>query len=79
MAALDQELSAYRQEASRLEAAHPGEWVVFKGSSLVSIHATFEAAAEDATARFGHGPYLIRQIGAPPIVMPISVAYNPNA
>ena len=56
-----------------------GKWVVFKGTARIAIYDTFEAAAQDAVARFGRGPYLIRQIGAPPIVMPISVAYNPDA
>jgi hypothetical protein len=79
VAALDVELNAYRQEAPRLEASHMGKWVIFRGSALVSIHETLEAAAEDAVAQFGHGPYLIRQIGAAPIVIPVSLVYNPNA
>jgi hypothetical protein len=78
MAALDTELNAYRQEAARLEASHPGKWVVFNGTALIAIYDTFETAAEDAVARFGRGPYLIRQVGAPPIVMPVSVVYNPT-
>jgi hypothetical protein len=79
MAALDAELSAYRQQAALLETAHLGKWVVFKDTNLIAIHDTFDQAAEDAVARFGRGPFLIRQIGAPPIVMPVSVAYNPDA
>jgi hypothetical protein len=79
VAALDVELSAYRREAPRLEASHMGKWVIFKGLALVSIHDTLEAAAEDAVSQFGVGPYLIRQIGAPPIVIPVSIAYNPDA
>jgi len=75
---LDAEIAAYQQQAAQLEASHKGKWVVFKRKSLIAIHDTFEAAAEDAVERFGRGPFLIRQIGAPPIVMPISVAYNPD-
>jgi hypothetical protein len=78
MAALDTELSAYRQQAPQLEASDLGKWVLFKGTDLIAIYDTFEVAAEDAVARFGRGPYLIRQVGAPPIVMPVSVAYNPT-
>jgi hypothetical protein len=52
---------------------------IFKGVVLIGIHNTLEAAAEDAVAQFGSGPYLIRQIGAPPIVIPVSIAYNPDA
>lgn len=78
VAILDHELAAYRQQAGRLEATHAGKWVVFKESALVGVHETFEQAARDAVNRFGRGPYLIRQIGAPPIVIPVSVAYNPE-
>jgi hypothetical protein len=56
-----------------------GKWVVFKGAALVAIYDTFEVAAEDAVSRFGRGPYLIRQIGAAPIVIPVSLMYNPDA
>jgi hypothetical protein len=79
VAALDIELNAYQQEAARLEASHMGKWVVFKGTTLVSVHDTLETAAEDAVTRFGRGPYLIRQVGAAPIVIPVSLAYNPDA
>lgn len=73
------EIEAYRHESARLEAAHMGKWVVFKDQILIAIYNSFDDAAADAVARFGHGPFLIRQIGAPPIVMPISVAYNSDA
>lgn len=75
MAALDTELRAYRTEASKLEAAYPGKWVIFREASLISIHDSFESAAAEAVSRFGRGPYLIRQVGAPPIVIPASIAY----
>ena len=75
--ALQVEIAAYQQQAAQLEASHLGKWVVFKGTALIAVYDTFEAAAEDAVERFGRGPFLIRQVGAPPIVMPISVAYNP--
>jgi hypothetical protein len=79
MATLDAELEAYRTEAAQLEETHAGKWVIFHGSSRIAIHDSFERAAEDAVSRFGRGPYLIRQIGAPPIVIPVSIAYNPDA
>jgi hypothetical protein len=78
VAALDTELAAYRQQAAQLEASYLGKWVLFKGADLIAIYDTFETAAEYAVERFGRGPFLIRQVGAPPIVMPISVAYNPG-
>lgn len=73
------ELAAYRHESSQLEASHIGKWVVFKGSVRIAIYDSFDDAAADAVARFGRGPFLIRQIGERPIVIPVSVAYNPNA
>jgi hypothetical protein len=79
VAALDVELTAYMREALSLEATHMGRWVVFRGPDRIGIYETLEAAARDAVAQFGHGPYLIRQIGAAPIVIPVSFAYNPNA
>jgi hypothetical protein len=79
MPALDVELNAYHREAPHLEASNAGKWVIFKGSMLVGIYDSLEAAAEDAVAQFSHGPYLIRQIGAAPIVIPVSLAYNPDA
>jgi hypothetical protein len=41
------------------------------------IYDAFDAAAKVAVQRFGRGPYLIRQIGAPPIVLSASVLYQP--
>lgn len=78
VAALDAELAAYRQQANRLEAGHLGKWVVFKNATLVAIHDSFDGAAADATNRFGRGPYLIRQVGAAPIVIPVSLTYRPS-
>ncbi len=73
------ELAAYKHKSPQLEASHMGKWVIFKGQALISIHDTLEAAAEAAVTKFGHGPYLIRQVGAPPIVIPVSLAYNTDA
>jgi hypothetical protein len=75
MAVLDTELRAYRADASRLEAQHQGKWVIFRESSLIGIYDTFESAIAEAVNRFGRGPYLIHQIGAPPIAIPASIAY----
>ena len=69
------ELAAYKHESARLEASHMGKWVVFRGSACIAIYDSFDHAAADAVGRFGRGPYLIRQIGAPPIVIPASIAY----
>jgi hypothetical protein len=78
VAALDPELAAYRRQANRLEMDHLGKWVVFKDATLIGVHNSFDDAAKDATSRFGRGPYLIRQVGAPRVVIPASIAYRPS-
>jgi hypothetical protein len=75
---LDRDIAAYEARRAELEAQNTGKWVVFHASEMVSLYDSFELAAEDAVRRFGRGPYLIRQIGAPPITLPASVMYSPT-
>lgn len=74
---LTREIAAYEGMRTRLEADHRMRWAVVHAEELVGIYGTFESAAHDAMQRFGRGPYLIRQIGAPPIQLPASVPYQP--
>lgn len=76
MAELDQEIEAYNGMSAELEAHHMGKWVLVHDLHLVNIYDSFEAAAEEAVRLFGRGPYLIRQVGAPPVTLPASVMYN---
>ena len=55
-----------------------GQWVMIHEAE-VALYRSFEEAAEDATAKYGRGPFLIRQVGAPPITLPASVAYFQGA
>lgn len=73
---LDKEISIYESMRGDLEAHNMGKWVLIYGEKLINIYDSFEVAAEDAVHRFGRGPYLIRQIGAPPITLPASVMYR---
>jgi hypothetical protein len=77
MSTIDENIAAFNQQINPLEAQHMGKWVVFHDSKLVDIFDNFELAASDAVRKFGRGPYLVRQIGAPPVVLPASVAYHP--
>ena len=43
----------------------------------IGVYDAFETAAKEAVGHFGRGPYLIRQVGAPPVVLPASVMYRP--
>ena len=76
MTTLSTQIAAYEEMRDALETDHFGKWVVFYGGKLVDPYESFEEAAEDAVRRFGRGPYLIRQVGAPPITLPAPVLYR---
>jgi hypothetical protein len=76
MADVKSDIAAYTKMQDELEAKHMGKWVLFHDETFVAIYDSFEKAAEDAVLRFGRGPYLIRQVGAPPMTLPASVMYN---
>lgn len=76
MAKLSDEISAYESIRLELEADCFGQWVLVHDSQLVDTYNAFEAAANDAVRRFGRGPYLIRQVGEPPLRLPASVLYR---
>ena len=77
MASIDDEIAAFEKERADLEKNHMGKWVLFHDLKRVGIYGDFQAAADEAVRKFGRGPYLIRQIGAPPVVLPASVLYHP--
>lgn len=70
------EIAAYEQRQAELERLYPGKFVVFKGPDLIGAWDTLNAAAVEAAARFGRGPYLIRQVGAPRPTLPASVFFR---
>ncbi len=59
----------------------PGAWVLIYDKKVISAFDTFDLAAREAVHKFGSGPYLIRQVGAHPVVLPTSVVFRikPNA
>ncbi len=71
---LDREIAAYEARQDEMEREYMGKWVVFHDQQFIGSYDTFEAAAEDAIGRFGAGPYLIREVGAPRVVrLPASI------
>jgi hypothetical protein len=76
MVSVDSEIEAYKAMLGELEQKYMGKWVIFHDCKLVGVFDSFDAAAEDAVKRFGRGPYLIRQVGAPPITLPACVMYG---
>jgi len=77
MADVKTDIAAYDRQREELEERHTGKWVLFHDEQLIGVYASFESAAVEAVSRFGRGPYLIRQVGAPPVVLPASVMYAP--
>jgi hypothetical protein len=74
--ALETEIKAYEKKLSELEKSYSGKFVVFKGEDFIGAWDTIDAAATQAVMLFGHGPYLIRQVGAPPLTLPASVFFR---
>ena len=73
---LSSQIAAYDEIRNRLETDYFGKWVVFHNMELVNKYDSFEDAAEEAVTKFGRGPYLIRQVGAPPARLPASVQFG---
>ena len=71
-----EEITAYREFQGDLEVKEVGRWVLVYHGKLIGIYDNFEDAANVAVERFGRGPYLIRQIGSPPVTLPASVAFR---
>ena len=76
MSGITDEIEAFEQMQRELESDHRGRWVLIRDRRLIDTYDSFEFAADDAVRRFGSGPYLIRQVGAPAITLPVSVMYH---
>jgi hypothetical protein len=79
MADLDREIAAYDKMRPELEHKYRRRWVLIHDEALIAVYDTSAAAAQDATRRFGRGPYLIREVGAERPILPASVLYQPHA
>jgi hypothetical protein len=73
---VNDEIAAYDKMRADLEAKYMGQWVLVFGGDLIGVYDSFDAVAADAVRRFGRGPYLIRQVGAPAVSLPASVIFN---
>jgi len=76
MGNIKDEIDAFQRLQPTLEASYMGLWVVIHDQKLVRAFASFEDAAAEAVRLFGGGPFLIRQVGAPPMALPASVMYH---
>jgi hypothetical protein len=73
---LEREIAAYEKVQTELEREHRFKWVVFHGDDLIGVFPDLQEAAEEAVSRFGRGPYLIRQVAAPALTLPISLRHR---
>jgi hypothetical protein len=73
---LSDDIVAFDKMREELEQKYTGKWVLFYDQKLISIFDSFESAAQVAVEKFGNGPYLIRQVGARPIVLPSSLLFR---
>jgi hypothetical protein len=79
MADLRVEIEAYERMEAELKATLNGKWILIHDGVLINSFDSFESAADEAVEKFGRGPFLIRQVGAGPATLPISVMYAWNA
>jgi hypothetical protein len=77
MSDLKQEIAAFDAMRAELERDHKGQWALVHDRQFVGAYESFDHAAAEAVAKFGRGPFLIRQVGAPPATLPASVMYHP--
>ena len=73
---LTENINAYERMQHVLEADKLGKWVVLYDGELTGEFSEFHEAVEFAVARWGRGPYLVRQVGRPPFTVPASVQYR---
>jgi hypothetical protein len=77
MTVLGDDIAAFDRMKADLEREHLNEWVLFHHGEFVDAFPDFESAAAVAVERFDAGPYLIRQVGAPPIRLPGGMVFTP--
>lgn len=78
MSDVKNEIAAYEKMQPDLEEKHMGKWALFHAGAFIDVYDSFQSVAEDAVRRFGRGPYLIRQVGAPSVTLPASVMFRPQ-
>ena len=73
---LERELGAYDAMREELERHHLNEWVIIRGDEVAGYFDDVEDCLRSAIKRFGRGPYLIRQVGAPQARLPASALFG---
>lgn len=76
MSAIEDEITAYEAMQADLEAKYMGQWVLMRDRKVIGFFPSFEQAAAEGLRRFGRTSYLVREVGAEPIKLPVSVIYH---
>lgn len=76
VATLSENIDAYEEVRNSLEADQRGRYVVFYDGGMRGDFPDFNEAMNFACQRWGRGPYLVRQVGRPPFVLPASIQYR---
>jgi hypothetical protein len=62
MAALHEEIRAFKDISKDLASWASGKWVLIHDCRLIDLFNSWERATMAANEKFGRGPYLVRQI-----------------
>lgn len=73
---LEREIRAYDDMREELEQKYFNEWIVVHDGKVACHFDSARECLQFATEHFGRGPYLIRQVGAPPESLPVSVLFG---
>lgn len=76
MSPIEDEITAYEALQVELEAKNMGQWVLMRDRKVIGLFPSFEQAAAEGLRRFGRTSYLVREVGAEPIKLPVSVIYH---
>ena len=72
MTTLEQEMEAYEAMRAELEREYFDKWVILHDRKVAGAFDSSEECIQFAVEKFGRGPYLIRQVGQPPMRLPAS-------
>lgn len=73
---LRKEIEFFNDKIDELKKDHSGEWVLIHDQAIIDFFRSFESAAMAAIQKLGEKEYLIRQIDAPPTVLPFIVVHD---
>lgn len=76
MSSIQDEIEAFNKMQSKLEAEHMGEWILMRNRQILGFFESFEKAAAEGLRLFGRESYLVREIGAEPFRLPVSVIHH---